>query len=43
MFQLKRLIAMVLLVIPDGNHVAYNRAYKYRNKSADWMARELGV
>ena len=31
----------VLLVIPDGNHVAHNRAYKYRNQSADWMARQL--
>jgi pimeloyl-ACP methyl ester carboxylesterase len=30
-----------LLVIPDGNHVAHNRAYKYRPQSADWMARQL--
>jgi dipeptidyl aminopeptidase/acylaminoacyl peptidase len=32
-----------LLVIPDGNHVAHNRFYKYRGKSADWMARQLGA
>jgi dipeptidyl aminopeptidase/acylaminoacyl peptidase len=30
-----------LLIIPDGNHVAHNRFYKYRNQSADWMARHL--
>jgi 2,6-dihydroxypseudooxynicotine hydrolase len=30
-----------LLVIEDGNHVAHNRAYKYRAQSADWMARQL--
>lgn len=30
-----------LLVIPDGNHVAHNRFYKYRNQSADWMAEQL--
>ena len=30
-----------LLVIPDGNHVAHNRAYKYRPQSADWMAAQL--
>jgi 2,6-dihydroxypseudooxynicotine hydrolase len=30
-----------LLVIEDGNHVAHNRFYKYRGKSADWMARQL--
>jgi len=33
----------VLLVIPDGNHVAHNRAYKYRNQSADWMAEQLSA
>ena len=27
-----------LLVIEDGNHVANNRAYRYRTQSADWMA-----
>ncbi|MDB5809959.1 MAG: protein of unknown function hydrolase family protein [Betaproteobacteria bacterium] len=30
-----------LVVIEDGNHVANNRAYKYRAQSADWMARQL--
>ena len=30
------------LLIEDGNHVANNRAYKYRTRSADWMARQLG-
>jgi dipeptidyl aminopeptidase/acylaminoacyl peptidase len=32
-----------LLVVEDGNHVAHNRFYKYRGKSADWMARQLRV
>ncbi len=31
------------LLIEDGNHVANNRAYKYRLQSADWMARQLGL
>ena len=31
------------LLIEDGNHVANNRAYRYRPQSADWMARHLGV
>jgi 2,6-dihydroxypseudooxynicotine hydrolase len=30
-----------LLLVEDGNHVAHNRFYKYRAKSADWMARQL--
>ncbi|MBX9841798.1 MAG: esterase FrsA [Xanthobacteraceae bacterium] len=30
-----------LLLIEDGNHVAHNRFYKYRNQSADWMATQL--
>ncbi len=30
-----------LLVVEDGNHVAHNRFYKYRGKSADWMAPQL--
>jgi 2,6-dihydroxypseudooxynicotine hydrolase len=29
-------------LIEDGNHVANNRAYKYRTQSADWMGRQLG-
>ena len=32
-----------LLVIEDGNHVANNRAYRYRNQNADWMADRLGA
>jgi len=32
-----------LNMIEDGNHVANNRAYRYRTQSADWIARELGV
>jgi 2,6-dihydroxypseudooxynicotine hydrolase len=32
-----------LLLIEDGNHVANNRAYRYRTQSADWLACELGV
>ena len=31
------------LLIEDGNHVANNRAYKYRTQSADWMGRHLGA
>jgi 2,6-dihydroxypseudooxynicotine hydrolase len=31
------------LAIEDGNHVAHNRFYKYRGKSADWMAQQLGA
>lgn len=30
-----------LLVIEDGNHVVNNRAYRYRQCSADWMAEKL--
>jgi 2,6-dihydroxypseudooxynicotine hydrolase len=29
------------VLIEDGNHVANNRAYKYRPQSADWMAKQL--
>jgi dipeptidyl aminopeptidase/acylaminoacyl peptidase len=31
------------LAFEDGNHVANNRAFLYRLRSADWMARQLGV
>jgi 2,6-dihydroxypseudooxynicotine hydrolase len=31
------------LLIEDGNHVANNRAYRYRTQSADWLARALRV
>jgi fermentation-respiration switch protein FrsA (DUF1100 family) len=30
-----------LLIIEDGNHVANNRAYKWRPRGADWMAEQL--
>jgi len=32
-----------LLIIPDGNHVANNRPYRYRPQTADWMAEQLGA
>jgi 2,6-dihydroxypseudooxynicotine hydrolase len=32
-----------LLVIEDGSHVSNNRAYRWRPRSADWMAERLGV
>jgi dienelactone hydrolase len=32
-----------LLVIDDGNHVANNRAYRWRPLTADWMAERLGA
>jgi dienelactone hydrolase len=31
------------LLLDDGNHVANNRAYKWRAQSADWMAEQLGA
>lgn len=30
-----------LLVVEDGNHIANNRTYRYRLKSADWMTEQL--
>jgi dipeptidyl aminopeptidase/acylaminoacyl peptidase len=32
-----------LQLIEDGNHVANNRAYRWRVQSADWMAAKLGA
>jgi 2,6-dihydroxypseudooxynicotine hydrolase len=32
-----------LLVVPDGNHIANNRPYRYRTQTADWMAARLGL
>ena len=32
-----------LLVVEDGNHIANNRPYRYRLRSADWMAAQLGL
>ena len=31
------------LLIEDGNHIANNRAYRWRSQSADWMAEQLSV
>ena len=31
-----------LLIVEDGNHVANNRAYRWRPRAADWMAERLG-
>jgi 2,6-dihydroxypseudooxynicotine hydrolase len=30
-----------LLMVEDGNHIANNRAYRWRSQSADWMAEQL--
>ena len=32
-----------LLIIEDGNHIANNRAYRWRPFGADWMAEQLGA
>jgi 2,6-dihydroxypseudooxynicotine hydrolase len=34
---------VVRCFLEDGNHVANNRAYRYRSQSADWMGQCLGV
>jgi len=31
-----------LMMIEDGNHIATNRAYRWRSQSADWMKEKLG-
>jgi len=28
-------------MIDDGNHIANNRAWRWRSHSADWMAEQL--
>ena len=33
---------VVLMMIEDGNHIANNRAYRWRSQSADWMREQLG-
>jgi 2,6-dihydroxypseudooxynicotine hydrolase len=33
--------AVTLLIIEDGNHIANNRAYRWRPAGADWMAEQL--
>jgi dipeptidyl aminopeptidase/acylaminoacyl peptidase len=30
-----------LMMIEDGNHIATNRAYRWRSQSADWMGEQL--
>jgi 2,6-dihydroxypseudooxynicotine hydrolase len=30
-----------LMMVEDGNHIANNRAYRWRSQSADWMAEQL--
>jgi len=32
----------VLMMIEDGNHIANNRAYRWRSQSADWLKEQLG-
>ena len=32
---------VTLRIIEDGNHIANNRAYRWRSHSADWMADQL--
>ena len=32
-----------LMIVEDGNHIANNRPYRYRLRSADWMAEQLGL
>jgi dipeptidyl aminopeptidase/acylaminoacyl peptidase len=32
-----------LMIIDEGNHIANNRAYRWRPASADWMAQQLRV
>jgi len=34
---------VTLRLIEGGNHIATNRAYRWRSDSADWMAEQLGV
>jgi dipeptidyl aminopeptidase/acylaminoacyl peptidase len=33
--------AATLMMIEDGNHIATNRAYRWRSQSADWMGERL--
>ena len=32
-----------LMIVEDGNHIANNRPYRYRLKTADWMAAQLSL
>ena len=31
-----------LMIVEDGNHIATNRAYRWRSQSADWLKEKLG-
>ena len=33
---------VVLNLVEEGNHIANNRAYRWRSQSADWMKEQLG-
>ena len=33
---------VTLMMIEDGNHIATNRAYRWRSQSADWIKEQLG-
>jgi hypothetical protein len=35
--------AVELLMVEDGGHNANNRPYRYRSRSADWLAAQLGL
>ena len=32
---------VTLMMIEDGNHVANNRAYRWRSQSADWLVEQF--
>ena len=32
-----------LMIVEDGNHIANNRPYRYRLRTADWMTQQLGL
>ena len=32
-----------LMIVEDGNHIANNRAYRWRSQSADWMREQLSA
>jgi hypothetical protein len=35
--------AVELLVVEDGGHNANNRPYRYRSRTADWLAAQFGL
>ena len=32
-----------LMIVEDGGHNANNRPYRYRSRTADWLAGQLGL